>query len=166
MLDQIIARLSRMVQFDHTVYREIAQDDDATVQAAAIVLLAAAASAIGAGIVARSFWSFLYTLLIQVPLGWLIWSGLVYLVGTKLFAGQGTFMGVLRVLGYTTAPSILGLLVVIPCLGWIANLAGAVLSLVLGFFAIRETMELTTEKAVLTIVVGWVLRLVIGLVGI
>jgi hypothetical protein len=166
MLDQIIARLTRMVSFDHTVYREIAQDDDATLQAAAIIVVAAVASAIGSAIIARSFWAFLYTLFIQVPLGWLIWSGLVYLVGTKLFTGQGTFMGVLRVLGYTTAPAVLGLLVVIPCLGWIASLVGAVLSLVLGFFAIRETLELTSEKAVLTIVIGWVLRLVIGMIGI
>ncbi len=166
MLDQIIARLTRMVQFDHTVYREIARDDEATVQAIVIVVVAAAASAIGTGIAGGSFWNFLYTLVIQVPLGWLVWSGLVYLVGTKLFTGQGTFMEVLRVLGYTFAPRVLGLLAVIPCVGWIASLVGAVLSLILGFFAIRETMELTTEKALLTIIIGWALQLVIGLIGI
>ena len=166
MFDQIIARLTRMVQFDHTVYREIAQDDDATIQAAAIIVVVAFLSAIGSAIAARSVLSFFLTLIVSVPLGWLIWTGLVYLVGAKLFNGQGTFMGMLRVLGYTMAPSVLGILAVIPCLGWIAALVGAVLSLVLGFFAIRETMELTTEKAVLTIVIGWVLRLVIGLIGI
>ncbi len=165
MLEQIIARLMRMVQFDHTVYREIADDENATIQAAAIVVVVAFLSALGSAIAARSFWMFLYTLVIVVPVGWLIWTGLVYLVGAKLFDGQGTFMGLLRVLGFTMTPSLLAILAVIPCLGWIAALVGAVLSLVLGFFAIRETMGLTTEKAVLTVVIGWVLRFVISLIG-
>ena len=165
MLDQIIARLTRMLQFDHTVYREIAQDDEATVQAALIVLVVAIASAIGSGIAGRSLILFLYALIIQVPLGWLIWSAIVWLVGTKLFTGQATFMAVLRVLGFAMAPSVLALLAVIPCLGWIAALLGAILSLILGFFAIRETMELTTEKALLTIVIGWILRFLLGLFG-
>lgn len=166
MLDKMVARLTRMAQFDHTVYREIAADEEATVQAAAIVVVVAFLSAIGAAIGTGSIWTFLYTLVIAVPLGWLIWSGLVYLVGAKLFDGQGAFMGMARVLGYTMAPSVLALLAVIPCIGWLAGLAGAILSLVLGFFAIRETMELTTEKAVLTILIGWVLRFALGMIGV
>lgn len=164
MIDQMVARLTRMARFDHSVYREIATDDDATLEAVLIVIVTAFLSAIGAGIAGRSFLSFILTLFFRVPLAWLIWSASVYLIGTQLLGGQGTFMGMLRVLGYTTAPQILGILVVIPCLGWIAGLAAWVLSLVLAFFAIRETLELTTEKTILTILLGWVISLVIGFV--
>ena len=81
-----------------------------------------------------------------------------WVVGTSDLAGNGTFMHILRVLGYVTAPLVLG---IIPIIG---ALVGWVLSLVLAFFAIRETMDLTTEKTILTIVIGWLINLIIGLI--
>ena len=41
MFEKIIARLTRMIKMDHTVYDEIAVDEDATVEAAIIVAITA-----------------------------------------------------------------------------------------------------------------------------
>ncbi|NLT73649.1 MAG: hypothetical protein GXX94_05560 [Chloroflexi bacterium] len=157
MFEKIIARLTRMLKMDHTVYDEIAVDENATLEAAIIVAITALLSAIGT-LFGGNFGTFIWTFIRQIAVGWVLWSAIVWLVGSKLFAGEGTFMNILRVLGYVTAPLILG---IVPVIG---TLVGGILSLVLGFFAIRETMDLTTEKTILTIVIGWVINLVVGLI--
>ncbi|MFO7695998.1 MAG: YIP1 family protein [Anaerolineae bacterium] len=157
MFEKIIARLTRMIKMDHTVYDEIAADEDATIEAAIIVAITALLSALGTLFISN-FGGFLGTLIRQILVGWVLWSAIVWFVGSRLFAGNGTFWNVLRVLGYVTAPLVLG---IIPIVG---GLVGGILSLVLAFFAIRETMDLTTEKTVLTIIIGWAINLVIGLI--
>lgn len=157
MFEKIIARLTRMIKMDHTVYDEIAVDEDATIEAAIIVAITALLAALGTLFVSN-FGAFILTFLQQIAIGWVLWSAIVWVVGTKIFAGNGTFMHILRVLGYVTAPLVLG---IIPIIG---ALVGGILSLVLAFFAIRETMDLTTEKTILTIVIGWVINLIIGLI--
>jgi len=157
MFDKIIARLTRMLKMDHTVYDEVAVDEDATVEAAIIVAIAALLTALGS-LFGGSFLDFVATFFRQILVGWALWSLIVWLVGSKLFAGNGTFLNVLRVLGYVTAPLILG---IIPVVG---GLVGGILSLVLAFFAIRETMDLTTERTILTIILGWVINLVLWVV--
>lgn len=157
MFEKIVARVSRMIKMDHTVYDEIAADENATTEAAVIVIVTALLSALGVLFVSN-FRGFLGTLIAQIVVGWILWSAIVWVVGSKLFNGNGTFSNVLRVLGYVTAPLILG---IIPVVG---GLVGGILSLVLAFFAIRETMDLTTEKTVLTIIIGWAINLIIGLI--
>jgi hypothetical protein len=157
MFEKIIARLTRMIKMDHTVYDEIAADEDATIEAAIIVAITALLSALGTLFISN-FGGFLGTLIRQILVGWILWSAIVWFVGSRLFAGNGTFWNVLRVLGYVTAPLVLG---IIPIVG---GLVGGILSLVLAFFAIRETMDLTTEKTVLTIIIGWAINLVIGFI--
>lgn len=157
MFEKIVARLTRMIKMDHTVYDEIAADVDSTIEAAVIVAITALLSALGVLFVSN-FGGFLGTLIRQIVVGWILWSAIVWFVGSKLFAGNGDFWNVLRVLGYVTAPLVLG---IIPLVG---GLVGGILSLVLAFFAIRETMDLTTEKTVLTIIIGWAINLVIGFI--
>jgi len=152
MFEKIIARLTRMIKMDHTVYDEIAVDEDATIEAAIIVVASALASALGAVYGPGGFWG---TLLSHVALWWLLWSLAIWIVGSKLFSSQSTFLNILRVLGYIAAPMVLGL---IP---WIGNFVGTLLSLVLAFFAIRETMDLSTERTVLTVIIGWVIGIVV-----
>lgn len=103
MFEKIIARLTRMIKMDHTVYDEIAVDEDATIEAAIIVAITALLAALGTLFVSN-FGEFILTFLQQIAIGWVLWSAIVWVVGTKIFAGNGTFMHILRVLGYVTAP--------------------------------------------------------------
>jgi hypothetical protein len=70
----------------------------------------------------------------------------------------------MRVLGYANAPRLLGIFGIIPCLGWIASLIGSILALIAGFIAIREAMEFDTGKAVITVLIGWVITVAITIV--
>ncbi len=64
----------------------------------------------------------------------------------------------LRVIGFAFTPQVLG---IIPCVGAIA---GAIWTLVAGFIAVRQGLDLDNTKAFLTIVVGLVVYLAISFV--
>ena len=173
MFEQIIQRVLRLVKFDFTVFAEIENDENATTEAAVIVGITALLGAlgsfigflIGGGGFLTALWRFfIVPLIVSVAVGWLLWSYITQLVGTKLFGGDATFWGMARSLGYASVPGVLGILVAIPYLGQIAALVAAALSLVLGFFAVRETLGLTTEKAILTILIGWVVMVIVNVI--
>jgi|YNPNPStandDraft_1061719.scaffolds.fasta_scaffold23440_2 hypothetical protein len=162
MLQKILNRLVRMVKFDAKVWEEIEHDEEANMEALVIVLAASLLSAIGSAVAQRSVGAFFATLISGALLNWLLWSWLTMFIGTKLFQGQATFWEMARTLGYANAPVALGLLAVIPCLGVFIGLLGLVLAVVFGFFAVREALDLPTEKAIITIVIGWVILVVIN----
>ena len=161
--DRIIRRQTRMAKADWSVFGEIAQDESATAEAGVIVLAVSLVSAVGAGLTRRGLGGFLATLVVGALLNWLLWSFVTQFVGTRLFGGEATFWEMARSIGYANAPGVLGILQVSPCLGRRAGLVGLVLSLVLGFFAVRETLDLPTDKTIITIVVGWVIVVIISL---
>ncbi len=63
-----------------------------------------------------------------------------------------------------TARRALGVLAVIPCVGGIAALIGAIWSLVTGVFAVREALDTTTGNAVITVLIGWAVLFIVSLV--
>jgi len=75
-------------------------------------------SGIGAGIRGRFFSHVVWELIAGVVLGWLLWSVVTYFIGTSLFGGKTTVEEMLRVLGYASAPRLLGFFGFIPCVGW------------------------------------------------
>jgi hypothetical protein len=159
----MIARIMRVFKLDSSVFREIAEDKAAMTQAAIIVVVVSLFSALGMAISAvitetgSAIGSFFVTLLSGILLGWILWAILTYAVGVFLFKGKTDIPEMMRVLGYANAPNLLGILVIIPCLGWIAALVGWVLSLIAGVIAVREAMEFDTVKAVITVLIAWVI---------
>jgi hypothetical protein len=168
----VLDRIIRAIRLDPTVYREVAEDQNAMTEAAIIVvvvtLLAAIGSAIGlliakagAGAAILSFFN--SWLISGILIGWVGWAVLTYFVGTTLFKGKTDIPEMMRVLGYASAPRLLGIFGIIPCLGWIASLVGAILSLIAGVIAIREAMEFDTGNAIITVAISWVIALVVSL---
>lgn len=162
--DQIMQRLMRIARFDETVWEEIEHDEGADMEAAAVVIIAAFLSALGSGIASRGFIGvFVLSLLSVVLISWLLWSAVTMFVGTRLFDAETDFREMARMLGYATAPAALGLLGAIPCLGAIIGLIASLLSLVIGFLAIREALDLETGETIITIVIGWVVVFIVTL---
>jgi len=93
-----------------------------------------------------------------------VWAYVTYFVGTRLFGGTADAGELLRVLGYASGPRALGVLSFIPCVGWVFGLVGAVWSLVAGVIGVREALDFDTTKAILTVIIGWVVVLVISIV--
>jgi hypothetical protein len=165
----MVDRVVRVFRLDASVFREIADDQNAMTEAAIIVivvtLLSALGSAIGALIGRAGIGSvlvgFIVNWIVSVLIGWIGWAILTYFVGTSLFKGRTDIPEMMRVLGYASAPRLLGILGIIPCLGWIAALVGAILALIAGVIAVREAMEFDTGNAIITVLISWVIAFVI-----
>lgn len=162
--NRIVARVTRLAKMDWSVFEEIEHDESANGEAAAIVLVVAFLSAVGAGLSGRGLLGFVVTLIATALLNWLLWSFVTQLVGTKVFGGEATFWEMARTIGYANVPGVLGVLGVIPCVGRLIGVVTLVLSLILGFFAVREALDLPSDKTIITIVIGWVI-VVIAYVG-
>jgi hypothetical protein len=158
MLERIVQRFLRIVRLDATVYREIQQDERATSEAAAVVVAASLLAALGAELGSSRFIGrFAVEFLAGVLLYWLLWSWITMLVGTRVFGSHASYLQVARPLGYANGARALAILSVLGCIfGPLVGLAAWVLSLIIGVIAVREAMELSTERAIVTAMVGWV----------
>jgi hypothetical protein len=84
----MLERMKRAALLDVHTYEEVEADRGATGQAAAVVAIVAISRGIGAaglglpGILGAA---------VAALLGWLLWSGVTYLIGDKLLGGMATW---------------------------------------------------------------------------
>lgn len=148
----LIDRMKGAAMLRIATYEEVEADTTATAQAAAVVTMVAVARAIGAfgsggpGIIGAA---------VAAVVGWLLWSGITYLIGDKLLGGTATWGELLRTIGFAQAPGMLLLLAFVPVLGGLIAFAVAVWILIAGIVAIRQALDFSTGKAVITAVLGW-----------
>ena len=162
-MNSMIERFTRIARLDNTVWSEIQHDEDATSEALVLVLLAALLSALGAGIGGRGFFGPFLLRLTAIPLlNWLFLSFATAFVGTRFFEGRAGFWEMARVLGYATAPLALGVLGIVPCMGWrLVPLIGWAVSIVVGFLATREVLDLPTDRAIITFAIPWLIIILV-----
>src|SRR5918996_2707274 len=147
-----IDRMKGAALLDVDTYEEVEADRTATGQAAGVVALVAVAQAIGGageggfGILAG---------IISALLGWLLWAGITYLIGAKLLGGTATWGELLRTIGFAQTPGVVHVLGIIPVLGGIIRFGVAIWVLIAGIIAIRQALDVSTGKAILTAVLGW-----------
>ncbi|HEX2190311.1 MAG TPA: YIP1 family protein [Longimicrobiaceae bacterium] len=157
-------RMMGAAMLDVATYEEVEADRTATSQAAIVVAIVAVASAIGS---ASGGIGAIIGGLVGAVVGWLVWSGITYLVGTRLFGGTADWGELLRTIGFAQSPGVLYILGIIPFLGGLIRLAVMIWILVAGIIAIRQALDFTTGKAVLTAIIGWIgLVVVMAVVGI
>jgi len=149
----LVQRMIGAAMLDASVYEEVEADRGATGQAAAVVAIVAVCAAIGnyghggKGVIGAIVGAFL---------GWLIMSGLTYVIGTKLFGGTADMGEMLRTLGFAQSPGVIAILGIIPILGRLVVIAVAIWQLVTAIVAIRQALDFDTGKAVATAVIAWV----------
>jgi hypothetical protein len=148
----LIRRMKGAALLDVGVYEEVEADQTATTQAAIVVAIVAVAQAIGAageggrGIIGG---------LLAAVVGWLLWAGITYLIGDKVLGGTATWGELLRTIGFAQAPGVFYLLAIIPILGGLVRIVVSIWVLIAGIVAIRQALDFSTGKAVLTAVLGW-----------
>jgi hypothetical protein len=153
-------RLKGAATLDVAVYEEVEADHDATGQAALVVGLVAVATAIGGirdgapGIIGG---------LISAYVGWVVWSGVTYLVGTWL-GGTATWGELLRTIGFAHSPGLLRIFGVIPILGAIVRVMVGIWILIAVIIAIRQALDFSTAKAILTAIIGYALLMAVQVV--
>lgn len=155
-------RMIGAAMLDVETYEEVEHDLDGTMQAAGVVVLVAVCSAIGAlgsggaGVIGGA---------IGALLTWGLWSGLTFLIGTRVFGGTATWGEMLRTIGFAQVPGVLYLLKIVPLVGGLVGLVAGVWTLIAGVIAIRQALDVDTGKAILTTLlsVGAVMACLIGL---
>jgi hypothetical protein len=145
-------RVIGVFRLDARTFEEVEHDRGATGQAALIVAIVALVNSLSAGFLAEtgagSFLPAFISGLIWAFIGWLVWSALTYFIGVVLFRGRADLGEMLRVIGFASAPLVLG---IIPCIGGIVGvlwMAAAV------FIAVRQGLDLDGGRAFLTMVIG------------
>ena len=77
-------------------------------------------SAIGSSFATGNFFvNMLVSWVMGIIVGWIGWAILTYFIGSSLFGGRSSVTEMMRVLGFASAPQLLGIFGVIPCLGGI-----------------------------------------------
>jgi len=152
MAGSLVERMTGAALLRIDTFEEVEHDQDATPQAAAVVAMVAVAAAIGAsplGVMGAVRGA------LAALVGWLVWAGITYLVGTKIFDGTATWGELLRTLGFAQAPGILLVLGLLPLLGWILSIAVPLWMLVAAFIAVRQALDFGNGKTLATVLVGW-----------
>ncbi len=161
----LVDRMIGAARLDARTFEGIEHDTGATGQAAIVVILAAIAGGIGSlgeeG--GRGFFGGIISSLI----GWAVFAGFAYFVGTRLLAGRATVSSwneVLRTLGFAYTPMILTVFGFIPILGAIITLIAFIWFLAAGVIALRQALDMDTGRAVLVGVVAWLLQIVVAII--
>ncbi len=166
----LVNRMVRAAKLDVDLYEEVEADTTANGQALTAVVIASLASGLGTGIagliVEGGTW-FLWGLLIGVATGiagWLIWSLLTYWLGTTIFKGpetSATYGELLRTIGFSNSPMVLGFFFFIPFLGGLIAFAASIWALVASVIAVRQALDFSTGRAIATSFVGWIIYMLL-----
>lgn len=151
-----------------STFQEIEHDPTAMGQAVGVAVLAAVSTGIG-----NIFYGGLtgiVTTTIMTIIGLAIWALIVWLVGTKVMPDAATkadFPETFRTIGFAYAPGIFGFVTIIPILGWLILFVIWIWQIAAMVIAVREVLDYTdTVKAVIVVVIGWLVQLVvIGILG-
>jgi hypothetical protein len=166
----MIRRAVRAAVLETAVYEEAEANANLNQEALAVVILVSLANGVGlfvsgllGGSIGAAIGGLVFGLIIGV-LGYYIWAYITYWVGTSLFQGTADVGELLRTLGYASGPRVLGILTFIPCLGGLAGFIGGIWALVTGVIAVRQALDFDTGKAILTVIIGWIIVLIITVI--
>jgi hypothetical protein len=165
-MDTFTNCMVRAARLDASLYEEVEADPTAMRPAMQVVVLSSVAAGVGSitqgglvGIIAMTVGSLL---------GWYIWAGLTYVIGTRLLAEPQTEadMGqLLRTTGFSSSPGIIRLLGIVPGLANIVTPIAAIWMLVTMIVAVRQALDYSsTWRAVVVCVIGWLVQILV-LVG-
>lgn len=159
-------RMIGAAKLEAATYEEVEHDPTALGQAMAVVVLAAVSAGIGAIRIAGI--SGLVSAALSALVGWFVWAGVIFLVGTKLLPEPSTKadMGqLLRTIGFAASPGVLAIFGLIPLLGILVRLVLLFWQLAAMVVAVRTALDYqTTGKAIAVCVIGWVAYIAVSFV--
>jgi hypothetical protein len=156
-------RILGAMKLDPHTFEDIERDPTAMGQAFGVIALAAVSLGIGnvwyggiTGIVVSVFTSLI---------GYGFWALVVWLVGTKLMPDPATkaeFPEAFRVIAFAAAPGVLGVITIIPLLGWLLMVLLWLWSIAAMVIAVKQVLDYTdTFKAVIVVIIGFVAYLAV-----
>lgn len=150
-------RVTGVLRLDARTFEEIEADTSANAQAFAVVVGASVAAGIGVAVGFGAAGLIRETL--GALVGWVLWAGVTYVIGTRLLPEPQTRtnMGeLLRVIGYAYAPNVFALFGFIPVLGVLVRTVVAFWLLAATVVAVRQALDYrSTLRAVAVVLIGW-----------
>ena len=152
-------RLIGAAKLDVHIYEEVEADTTAMGQAMGVVALSSVAAGIGAvGEGAPG----LFGGLVAALLGWLLWAGLTYFIGTRILPTPQTHADwgeLLRTTGFAAAPGMIRILGIVPGLTGLVFFVAGVWMLAAFVVAVRQALDYTsTGRAVGVCLIGWLVN--------
>lgn len=163
----MLRRMILAARLDVDFYETVEADASYTREAFFVVVIASILSGVGMMLAYGDAWTRLISGFLLTLFSWVAWSGITLWIGTSITRGPETKsnMGeMLRVLGYAHSPQILIVLVFVPVVGSIIAALAAFWSLVAGIVAIRQALDFSTIRALITVFVGWVVVLLLRII--
>jgi len=159
----MLQRVVRAATFDMRFYGEAKNDVRLDREVLIVVIVSTIVGALGS--LSGGLLAFLLAVVMGIA-GYYLLAYFITIVGRNFFAGQATQEQVQRLLGYSWAPRILGILGFLPCVGWLVSLVAILWSLAVAVVAVREAMGFDTTRAIITAVGGGlILAILTGLLG-
>ncbi len=159
----MVNRMIRAAKLDPQLYEEVEADKGALGQAMGVVVLTSIASGVGSASLGGVSGLLLGT--ISALIGWFIWAGLTYLIGTRILPEPQTSADIgelLRTTGFSSSPGVVRVLGLIPGLTGIVFLISGLWMLVAMVIAVRQALDYrSTLRAVGVCVIGWVIQLLV-----
>jgi len=132
-------------------------------QALGVVVLSSVAAGIGSMSAAGG--RGLIAGIIAALIGWFIWAGLTYVIGTRLLPTPQTeadYGQLLRTIGFASSPGLIQVIGIIPGLRGLVSLVAMVWMLMAMVIAVRQALDYTsTWRAVGVCIIGWLVEMVI-----
>jgi hypothetical protein len=155
----LTGRMIGAMQADVKTFTEIEADPGAMSQAVTVIVIAGVASLIGnffrAGVIAGVIG------LIGSLVGYVLFSLLVFLIGTKLMpepATKADFNETFRVIGFAASPGVFHVLAIVPFLGPLISLLVGIWGLVIAVIAVREVLDYSnTGRAIIVCLIAAVI---------
>jgi len=159
-MNRFTDRIIRASKLDVNLYEEVEADKSALTQAMGVVVLSSLAAGLGSitsggptGVVMGT---------ISALIGWLIWSYLTYIIGTKLLPTPETkadYGELLRTIGFSSSPGLIRILGIIPGLRGIVFLVAGIWMLVAMIIAVRQALDYqSTLRAIGVCIIGWIIQ--------
>jgi len=156
-------RVIGAMKLNVSTFEEVEHDQSATSQAALVVLAGAISGGLGSGRMMGVVFGAVLGLI-----AWALASFVVLIVGTKLLPGRNTqadFGQVARTLGFAQAPYLLGILGIIPILGYLIRFVLWIWVLVAMVIAVRQALDYDdTVRAVIVCVIAWAIMVFMSMI--
>jgi hypothetical protein len=156
-------RVKGVLFLDVKTFEEIEANKTANGQALVVVIAASLAAGLGAGIQLGVIGLLRET--IGALVGWVMWAGVTWVIGSKLLPEPQTRtdMGeLLRVIGFAYAPQLFAFFAFIPFLSGIVSTVVAFWLLAATILAVRQALDyVSTLRAAAVVLIGWLIFVVI-----
>ena len=159
----LIDRMIRAAKLDVDLYEEVEADKTALLSSMMVVVLSSVAA--GIGVTGKGGTHVFLPGIVSALVGWLLWSYIVYIVGTKILPTPETradYGELLRTIGFSSSPGLIRVLGVIPGLTLIVFIVASIWMFIAMIIAIRQALDYeSTFRAFGVCIIGWIIQAIV-----